>query len=152
METFTGKVCSKCKVFTDDFANNKSKKDGKQSLCRPCIKFVNADYYKRTPEKNPARVASKTLAVARNRQYVIDYLNKHPCIDCGESDIVVLEFDHVRGEKKHNVSTLINHGGSIKTLQQEIDKCDVRCANDHRRVTAQRAGWFKYAPLTQLVE
>src|SRR5712664_2964972 len=60
------------------------------------------------------------------------------CIDCGEKDLRVLDFDHVRGVKRKNVSSLIGAMVSIRTLLDEIDKCEVRCANDHRRVTVER--------------
>lgn len=72
-----------------------------------------------------------------------DYLLKHPCVDCGETDPVVLEFDHVRGLKKYFVSTLIRKGYPILTIKREIMKCDVRCANCHRRVTAERLNHYK---------
>lgn len=69
------------------------------------------------------------------RQYVVDYLKSHPCIDCGEPDIIVLDFDHL-GDKKDDISNLIGHARSLSVIIKEIDKCVVRCANCHRRKTA----------------
>ena len=42
------------------------------------------------------------------------------------------------GEKKDNISTMITKGRSLKVISAEIDKCEVRCANCHRIVTAER--------------
>ena len=42
----------------------------------------------------------------RNLNYIKNYLSNNPCVDCGNNNIVVLEFDHVRGEKKYNVSDM----------------------------------------------
>jgi predicted RNA-binding Zn-ribbon protein involved in translation (DUF1610 family) len=137
------KQCPRCKEITDNFAINKSRKDGLQVHCRKCVKEANAAYYKATPEKNPARVASTRMMRQKAKVYVRDYLLTHPCVDCGETDILVLEFDHVRGKKIKAVSTMIQQGLSTKTIQSEIDKCEVRCANDHRRVTAKRGEWWK---------
>jgi len=63
----------------------------------------------------------------------------HPCVGCGETDPVVLEFDHVRGEKKWNVAMC--YGRSMESLVEEIAKCEIRCANCHRRRTAEHRGW-----------
>jgi hypothetical protein len=76
------------------------------------------------------------------RQYVWDYLSTHPCVDCGESDPKVLEFDHVRGEKTQAVSVLANGNYSLDRVIEEIKRCDVRCANCHRRKTYDDQGWF----------
>jgi hypothetical protein len=60
---------------------------------------------------------------------------------------MVLEFDHVRGDKLNSVSVLAySLGASLKRIQTEIDKCEVRCANCHRRKTARQFGWFAYGP------
>lgn len=77
----------------------------------------------------------------RNRQYVWDYYKTHACIDCGEDDPIVLEFDHVRGEKTAGVSQLVHACRSIKVIDAEIAKCDVVCSNCHRRRTAASQGW-----------
>lgn len=91
----------------------------------------------------------------RNRQYFIDASNKrrkrvtdeqrlmiekykmsHPCLDCGEADPIVLEFDHRdRSQKRFAISTYACNSKSNETLLLEISKCDIRCANCHRRKT-----------------
>lgn len=71
----------------------------------------------------------------RNREFIYVYLKEHPCVDCGETDPVVLEFDHVRGTKIKEVSLMSNNCVAISTLLKEIEKCEIRCANCHRRVT-----------------
>jgi hypothetical protein len=78
----------------------------------------------------------------RNARFIVSYFLDHPCVDCGESDPIVLEFDHVRGEKEDSVAALVNHACSIERLRKEVDKCEVRCANCHRRRTAQQRGWI----------
>lgn len=75
------------------------------------------------------------------QSWVCAYLSTHPCVDCGESDILVLEFDHT-GDliKEANVSRLIGGSSSLQRLQEEVAKCEVRCANCHRRKTIERLG------------
>lgn len=71
------------------------------------------------------------------------YLDEHPCVDCGESDPIVLDFDHIRGTKTASVSYLLGSSMSWDRVQKEIDKCVVRCANCHRKKTAKERGWIK---------
>lgn len=74
----------------------------------------------------------------RNRQFIYEHLLNNPCVDCGESDTIVLDFDHVIGDKVNNVTVGANKGWSLKKLKDEINKCEIRCANCHRRVTHNR--------------
>jgi hypothetical protein len=73
------------------------------------------------------------------------YLSEHPCIDCGESDVDCLDFDHRDPTlKDEGVSYFARHSYSMERVLREISKCDVRCANCHRRRHAaeRRAnGW-----------
>ena len=79
----------------------------------------------------------------RNRAFILDYLNQHPCADCGETDPIVLQFDHT-GEKTMMISRLVNSSYSIATLAAEVERCEVVCANCHFRRTAARHGaWYK---------
>ena len=72
------------------------------------------------------------------------FLAEHPCVDCGERDLAVLDFDHV-GEKLELVSALVARAARWPRIEAEIAQCEVRCANCHRRVTARRAGWSRLA-------
>ena len=64
-------------------------------------------------------------------------------MDCGERDPVVLDFDHITPSVKgYKVSYLASQGLKIKTIEQEIELCEVRCANCHRRRTAKQFGWY----------
>lgn len=82
---------------------------------------------------------------SRNREFVDAYLRSHPCVDCGETDRIVLTFDHVRGEKVSDVSAMIQ-SRSLVNIADEIAKCEVRCCNCHmraeyyRRVAAKESG------------
>jgi hypothetical protein len=60
----------------------------------------------------------------------------------GESDPVVLEFDHIEN-KRYNLSLMINKGYAIKTMEQELSNCVVRCSNCHARLTAKQQNWYK---------
>ena len=79
----------------------------------------------------------------RNREFVIEYLQSHPCITCGESDILVLDFDHrEQSTKDRTINHAIKDFG-LDRLKKEIAKCDILCANCHRRRTAKQLGSYK---------
>jgi len=93
-------------------------------------------------------------AKAEATTQLIEYLRGHPCVDCGETDIVVLDFDHLR-DKAAGVSDLVAAGARWERILVEIEKCEVVCANDHRRRTARSFGWTRFAdqaPLAHGVE
>jgi hypothetical protein len=79
----------------------------------------------------------------RLQTLVLEYLLEHPCVDCGETDPIVLEFDHLR-DKVANISSMINVRRPWQAIVEEIAKCDVVCANCHRRRTAMRINSFRY--------
>src|SRR6266566_4177841 len=110
-----------------------------QSWCRACFAETNAQNYRKNHEREKARlvrqVAEKRILI---QEELVAYLANHPCVDCGEADIVVLEFDHI-GDKLGNISTLANGGRSWKRILAEIAKCEVRCANCHRLKTLERS-------------
>jgi ribosomal protein L32 len=61
------------------------------------------------------------------------------CIDCGyAAHAEALQFDHTGDDKKGNVSDLIRSDYSWTTIVNEINKCEVRCANCHAVKTSHR--------------
>ena len=139
--------CTKCKKEKqlEEF-NFKFKALGKrQGQCRECTRLFVKNHY----NSNKAYYLKK--ARKRNDEirvtlvnYLREYFLKNPCIDCRESDITVLEFDHTGKVPKFKaVSSMIRSGYPLEKIQKEIKKCEVRCANCHRRRTAKQFKWFK---------
>ena len=135
------KQCSKCKQTkqrTSEFFNKKSSaSDGFNSWCKVCRrthyhKMKNTDEYIQTYKR--AKASKQERALKFYSQIVSD----GECMDCGEEDSRVLEFDHVRGVKKAGVAQLVYSGYSNKSLQSEIDKCDLVCLNCHLLRTTDR--------------
>lgn len=76
-----------------------------------------------------------------NKKRLLSFLLRNPCVDCGEEDPVVLEFDHVDPDNKRAaISAMIQNSYSWETIVSEIEKCVVRCANCHRRRTTSQFG------------
>ncbi|MGH2731035.1 MAG: hypothetical protein ACRDJI_10575 [Actinomycetota bacterium] len=74
-------------------------------------------------------------------EFVVDHLKKHPCVDCGEADVIVLQFDHLE-DKEFEISKGIRDRNWASVLA-EIEKCEVVCANCHRRRTAKRGAFLR---------
>lgn len=76
----------------------------------------------------------KATSRAKRRKLVADYLSTHPCVDCGETDLVVLDFDHRNPKDKlSSVSSLVYGCKAFSVIVAEMNKCDIRCANCHRK-------------------
>lgn len=72
------------------------------------------------------------------REYVYDVLDNASCVACGEDDPIVLEFDHIdRRDKSASVSAILLKGCTLDDVKEEIAKCQILCANCHRKKTAQ---------------
>src|SRR5438067_10596932 len=103
------KVCNRCGQTKglDEFAARSGKK---QPWCRECNRAYARQYYRDQPKVKQDLMRLRGERQAINEKFVLDYLRSHPCMDCGESDPVVLEFDHVHGTKRNLVSTLAHQG------------------------------------------
>lgn len=136
--------CCRCKQVKEDeeFTKCKSCKNGLSYYCKPCAKKARKRCKVNIPKRREKGRANQEKTKVRNRRYVWDYLQTHPCVVCGETDAIVLEFDHL-GNKKDSISRMMNSGQSIKMIQQEIDKCQVLCSNCHKRKTAKEYNWYK---------
>lgn len=129
--------CATCKLWLPigEF-NLKNKTTGElQRLCKECMRPHRRRFYKKHHE---ALIALSTQK-AHERKEAIRELKSKPCTDCGKTyHWFVMDFDHVRGEKKGNVSTLLQIGKSLGRLLEEVAKCDLVCSNCHRLRTWNR--------------
>jgi hypothetical protein len=132
-------TCGEIKPL-DEFNRLRRAKDGRQPRCRQCHK----DWHDEHKEHHNALIHARTRRIRGElAQRIVDYLMEHPCVDCGEPNPVVLEFDHLR-DKVDNVSGLVRRLTSWQAIEDEMLKCEVVCANCHRIRTSRRAGTYRW--------
>jgi len=144
------RTCYRCGELkaVDEFAWRRRARGQRDSFCRPCRSAYGKEHYAANKQRyiDQARVQKRRLALERTR-YLIEYFVAHPCVDCGETDPVVLEFDHLR-DKRFDIGQALAFRNWTSILA-EIAKCEVVCANCHRRRTARRRGSLR-AVLTSI--
>lgn len=137
------KRCGRCgehKPLTE-FHRDRARADGLQQKCKPCNIELNKQWYRDNPDARSRRMDAYAKQRRLERHALIfEYLLEHPCVDCGETDPVVLDFDHLR-DKVGNISSMLRHRWS--TILAEIEKCEVVRANCHRRREANRRGSYR---------
>lgn len=138
------KQCSICKEEKEisAFNTNKARKDGLQTACKECCKSQAKNWYSNN-KKQHIQDVKKRKDVAK--QKLFEYLQDKKCAHCPENDPIVLEFDHIdRTEKEHQIGTMVLKNYSWNTILEEIKKCQILCANCHRKKTAKEDGHYKY--------
>lgn len=97
-----------------------------------------------------AKIAERKLRVkAEVREKITEYLNSHPCVDCGYDVHIALHFDHIDpASKKLSIAKMYSRAYKWEAILQEIAKCEVRCANCHALRTAEQFGWWNNASIT----
>ena len=108
-------------------------------MCRSCRSEYGKEHYAANRQRYVDQARDRKRVLARERSaYLIGFFKDHPCCDCGESDPIVLEFDHIFG-KSFNIGSALRYR-NWQSILDEIAKCEVVCANCHRRRTARRGG------------
>jgi hypothetical protein len=78
---------------------------------------------------------------AENLRRLLHYLRQHPCVDCGESDPVVLDFDQRDASLERAAVSVLIWRASWAVVERQIARCDVRCANCRGRRSTIHYGW-----------
>ena len=143
------KQCIRCKQkkLISEFNFKFLSKGIRQAQCKSCTRSYVRDHYNKNKEYYLLKAKRRNEQIRITvRRYLWEFLSNHKCIDCGEKDPIVLEFDHIR-DKLFAVSS-IGRNRSMLQIKREIEKCEVRCANCHRRKTAKQFSWHKkFMPL-----
>ncbi len=132
------KTCYRCRESKprEEFNRSVKSRDGLHSYCRSCQKQHYRDNYAR----HLANVRRTSEArIAKQREVILAALSGG-CVDCGNRDIRVLEFDHVSGIKVRGVGEMVRRGSGPDLVAAEIAKCEVRCRNCHAIATFARRG------------
>jgi len=144
------KRCALCNELKpkSEFSKSRISTDGQQmylSYCKRCRADKGRLYYQTLNLEQRREIFRRRNASRRKEllECLFKYLQEHPCVDCGETDITVLEFDHIKKRYK-TVGQLIAQTRHWPKVLKEIEKCEVRCANCHRRRHAKKEGWFRF--------
>jgi len=140
------KTCRACgqEKPLDQFNWKYKSKGVRSATCRDCMRLYIRSHYRKNVDYYVKKALRRNqLHRKDNQQRIFHYLSTHPCVDCGEADPVVLEFDHIdRGTKTAEISRMVSSFMTWDKILKEIAKCEVRCANCHRRRTAKQQGWY----------
>jgi hypothetical protein len=133
--------CGRCSEVksVDQFAWRRKDKGQRDNMCAPCRSAYGREHYLANRQRYIDAEARRKRARAESRtRYLFEFFRDHPCADCGEKDPLVLEFDHL-GDKRFEVTNQFA-SRNWREILNEIAKCEVVCANCHRRRTARRRG------------
>lgn len=150
------KKCIRCGEVKPEHAFPwKNRARGKRAgHCLDCQKIDSKAHYvkhRATYIDKARRFKEKNVPVAID--FLRKYLQAHPCVDCGESDILVLQFDHIEDDGHNTPLGSLVYSGLVRRIKQELSKCEIRCANCHqKRHILDRKTWRTHAPVAQLDE
>lgn len=126
--------CQKCHIdkSENEFPFRNKTKGIRNKTCKTCHADYAKTHYKTNKEKYIERAKTKNNETREKIRQIIRERKNVPCTDCGKRyPHYVMDFDHVFGEKKYNIGNMVNLL-STRLLNEEIDKCEVVCANCHR--------------------
>lgn len=107
------KVCMQCGVAKDQMTDYYWSNGHTRNICKECVKQNEREKYRHKMEEKQ------------------EYKQNLSCKKCGEKRFYLLDFHH-RNPKEKDYTISDKSRLSLSQLQNEIDKCDVLCANCHR--------------------
>lgn len=129
--------CPQGHEYTEENTALRPRPNGKFARdCRKCCSARNAR-------------ASKRMKLKRKSKYY-RILSNSKCVDCGESRIACLQYDHKDPSTKlFTIADGVHDNVAWSKVVDEIAKCEVRCANCHAVRTAEQFGWYKNYDMEQ---
>lgn len=110
--------------------NNKIKKIGKNKKNKKGIQKSE----KTKLEEKITSISQKILEKKQLRAWIRRLKVGQKCLQCPEDDPITLEFHHRNPTKKiAGIGEMISKGYSKDVIREEIKKCDLLCANCHKK-------------------
>lgn len=128
-------TCRECNLEKEDteFALRSMKTGKRHYRCKSCqSSYCKAHYTHNKTKHNSRRYKTKKTKRKAFREFLDEIKSSSPCKDCGVQYIpFVMQFDHVIGVKKFNISEWSQVDVNKEDLLNEIRKCDLVCSNCH---------------------
>lgn len=140
------KTCTLCKQLKPeaDFSWRSKAKGTRTSRCKPCLATLSKNHYQTNKSMYLAKAKkwnAKNFEINCNN--LLTYFETHHCIDCGNDEPEVLDFDHREPSLKSFSVVDKLRTSPWASLLREIEKCDVRCANCHRKKTNKQFNYWR---------
>jgi hypothetical protein len=88
------------------------------------------ELYKKNRKKIIKEVYQRKL---KNKKWLEDYKKTLKCSLCGENHPGAIDFHH-KQKKEFSIPWIVHNGYSIENIKKELEKCEVLCANCHRKL------------------
>ena len=141
-----GKTCCACKETKpeSEYSFKYRERGIRTTKCRACTNKYSQKHYEKNKEVYIARaIKHNKRYIKQKKEFIMELKMSNPCLGCGETNPTVLEFDHINPkDKKGNIATMIRGGYSVGTILKEALKCQILCANCHRKKTAKDYKYF----------
>ena len=134
------KICTGCKK-NRKLTSFWTKNGRPQAQCKDCQTKYHKKHYLENKDRYLERALNRNKTQANRIQSIINSMKESPCMDCGEIfPYYVMDFDHRPNEEKlTNISRMRRrYGTPEQEILEEIAKCDLVCANCHRKRTHRR--------------
>lgn len=106
-----------------------------QAWCKDCVRENDRARY----QANPQHRRDLTAAYNQRNRVRLREVKQGPCTDCGlRFHPAAMQFDHIGTDKTASVSDMVRLGYRWDRIKEEIDKCELVCANCHAVRTYQR--------------
>lgn len=132
------KKCPKCNIEKplNLFYVRTGKRAGKPSAyCKECLAIYSHQHYR--DNKGNGKHSAHKKYILKCKEHVRAIKESTPCKDCGKNyPYYIMQFDHLR-DKRMSISQLFTKAGLPK-IKEEIEKCEIVCANCHAERTHKR--------------
>ncbi len=132
------KQCSRCgvkKLLVEFYQRRTGNRIGEYyEKCKECMKVRGRAYYFANHERQLRLALIRRHNAHKLRRDFINTLKSKPCADCGISyPYYVMDFDHQDQRLKvKDIAYMAARNWSLEKIKQEVEKCDIVCANCHR--------------------
>jgi hypothetical protein len=143
------KVCTQCKKNQprSSFSRRSRSPDGLRYDCKLCALKAQQKWKRKQKNKNTNTQSTNTkndtvIVVGTTiMRGLFEFWRTHPCVDCGESRPLCLEFDLNVNDAASNI--LLERYDNWPQILKVIEKYQVRCANCKKINTAVQFDWYK---------